>query len=96
MEGAPYEPDLCLVGGKWKRGKTLSPRLEGAEADFILVTACAVSERLAPAGACVFSCMLSGAHRSVVRADLNGWFSPTCEIHNVWFSGFLAHGVVVF
>ena len=39
--------NLC---GKWKRGKTRTPRLEGAEADFMWVSACVVSERLAPSG----------------------------------------------
>ena len=38
----------------------------------------------------MFSCMLSDVHRMVVRADLNCWFAPTCEMYNVWvirFSG---------
>ena len=54
----------------WTRRKQRIPRL-GAEADFISVSACVVSERLAPGGACMF-CLCA----EPCRKDLDGCFAP--------------------
>ena len=32
----------------------------------------------------MFSCLLSGVCRLAVRAGLNCWFAPTCDVYNVW------------
>ena len=53
---------------------------KGTEADFMCVSSCAVSRRLASGGACKFSCVLSSVHRLAVRADLRCWFVPICEL----------------
>ena len=66
----------------WEDAETSAGK--GTEADFMCVSSCAVTGRLASGGACKFSCVLSGVYHLEVRADLKCWFAPTCELCNVF------------
>ena len=89
LECTSLEPILCCVGGGAESRSVGRRGLFGwSEQNLILQAGSLLARwpvRLAPCGACMFSCVLSSDWSMVVRADLNCRDAPTFELCSVFW-----------